>query len=171
LETWVNNPVTVRWYIATTDDPETEMNRCKMMFLILLVSAGAMAQGTSLAVPARQAATGSASDELASIVVLCATQHESGKLHTQWAAYLRKHYNGDMDIDAVVREITRQATGYWQIRVVGAGMLGSKSRSGAPSSQAELRAKQNLHDFIRAVPGIEKALRNTARATVAKLRR
>ncbi|MCZ6911760.1 MAG: hypothetical protein O7F72_03040 [Proteobacteria bacterium] len=55
--------------------------------------------------------------------------------------------------------------------MISANMLGSKSRSGAPTSQAEIKAKQSLHDFIRAVPGIEKALRNTARATVAKLRR
>jgi hypothetical protein len=144
------------------------MNRILQVLLMLLVSAGAMAQGTGFALPAEPATTDS---ELASIVVLCATRHKSDQLHIQWAEYLRKHYGGDTDIDALVKEVTRQATGYWQIRVISANMLGSKSRSGAPTSQAEVKAKQSLHDFIRAVPEIEKALRNTARATVAKLRR
>lgn len=144
------------------------MNRILQVLLMLLVSAGAIAQGTGFALPAEPATTDS---ELESIVVLCATRHKSDQLHIQWAEYLRNHYGGDTDIDALVKEITRQATGYWQIRVISASMLGSKSRSGAPTSQAEVKAKQSLHDFIRAVPGIEKALRNTARATVAKLRR
>lgn len=147
------------------------MNRFILAFLMLLVSMGVQAQGTRLTTPARTVTVDSVSDELAGIVVLCATRHESGQLHAQWADYLRKHYNGDMDIDALIKEITRQATGYWQVRVIGASMLGSKSRTGAPTSQAEVKAKQSLQDFIRAVPGIEKALRNTARATVAKLRR
>ena len=147
------------------------MHRILPVFLMLLVTAGAMAQDTGFALPAEPVAVDSVSDDLQNIVVLCATRHESGQLHTQWAEYLRKHYNGDMDIDALIKEITRQATGYWQVRVIGASMLGSKSRTSAPTSQAEVKAKQSLQDFIRAVPGIEKALRNTARATVAKFRR
>ncbi len=146
------------------------MNRYILVFLMLLVSMGVQAQDTRLATPAKAATVkDSISDELASIVALCATQHESDQLHSQWAKYLRKNYDSDMDIDALVREITRQATGYWQVRLISASMLGSKSRSGAPTSQAEIRAKQKLQDFIRAVPGIEKALRNTARATIANM--
>ncbi|TDJ11605.1 MAG: hypothetical protein E2O64_03060 [Gammaproteobacteria bacterium] len=146
------------------------MNRNTLVFLMLLVSMGVQAQDTQLATPAKTATVeDSVSDELASIVALCATRHESDQLHSQWAKYLRKNYHGDMDIDALVREITRQATGYWQVRLISASMLGSKSRSGAPTSQAEIRAKQKLQDFILATPGIEKALRNTGRATVANM--
>ncbi|MCH9025615.1 MAG: hypothetical protein IIA05_00685 [Proteobacteria bacterium] len=145
------------------------MNRFILAFLMLLVSMGVQAQGTRLTTPARTVTVDSVSDELAGIVVLCATRHESGQLHAQWADYLRKHYNGDMDIDALVREITRQATGYWQVRLISASMLGSKSRSGAPTSQAEIRAKQKLQDFVLAAPEIEQALRNTARTTIANM--
>lgn len=145
------------------------MNRYTLVFLMLLVSVGVQAQDTRLTTSAQPVAVDSVSDELASIVVLCATRHESGQLHSQWADYLRKHYDGDMDINALVREITRQATGYWQVRLISASMLGSKSRSGAPMSQAEIRARQKLQDFVRAAPEIERALRNTARATVANM--
>lgn len=145
------------------------MNRYTLVFLMLLVSMGVPAQDTRLTTSAQPVAVDSVSDELASIVVLCATRHESGQLHSQWADYLRKHYDGDMDINALVREITRQATGYWQVRLISASMLGSKSRSGAPMSQAEIRARQKLQDFVRAAPEIERALRNTARATVANM--
>ena len=145
------------------------MNRYPLVFLMLLVSMCVQAQDTRLTTSAKPVAVDSVSDELASIVVLCATRHESGQLHSQWADYLQKHYNDAMDIDALVREITRQATGYWQVRLISASMLGSKSRSGAPISQAEIRAKQKLQDFVRAAPAIEKALRNTARAIVANM--
>ncbi|MCZ6911761.1 MAG: hypothetical protein O7F72_03045 [Proteobacteria bacterium] len=57
------------------------MNRILQVLLMLLVSAGAMAQGTGFALPAEPATTDS---ELASIVVLCATRYESDQLHVQW---------------------------------------------------------------------------------------
>lgn len=142
------------------------MSRYTLLFLMLLVSMGLHAQDTRLATPAVEE---SVSNELAAIVVLCATRHESDQLHSQWARYLRVNYNGEMDVDALVREITRQATGYWQVRLISASMLGSKSRSGAPTSQAEIRAKQKLQDFVLASSGIKNALRNTARATIANM--
>ena len=147
------------------------MNRYTPVFLMLLISMGVQAQGTDLATPEKTATVDSVSDELASIVVLCATQHESNKLQNEWAAYLRRNYHRDMDTNALIKEITRQAIGYWQIEYIKANVLGSGSRAGESTTQAEIHAKQKLQEVVRAVPGIERAMRNTAKATVATLKR
>ena len=147
------------------------MSRIRLAFLMFLISASAMAQGTGLAAPASPATTAVASEDLQSLVVLCATRHESDELHIKWAAYLRRHYEPGMDTDALIKEITRQATGYWQIENIKSNMLGSGSRAGTTKTQSEIRAKQNLQDFVYAIPAIEKGLRNTAKAAIAKLKR
>lgn len=147
------------------------MNRITLVFLMFLVSVGAVAQSTRLAASAKATPVDSVAGDLSGIVVLCATQHESDKLQTEWAAYLRQNYQRGMDTDALISEITRQATGYWQVKNINSNMLGSGGRKGASTTQAEIRAKQQLQEFVRAVPGIERAMRNTAKATIARMKR
>ena len=84
--------------------------------------------------------------ELQGIVVLCATEPGSAEFKTQWAAYVRQNYTRDMNVDAVIDNVLKQADAYR-----------AKQRKGSKPSQAQ--ALQS-NDITR------KNMRSTATAVI-----
>jgi len=61
------------------------MKRLDLLFLMPLPATVAMAQNSRLTTSGAKTSADPASDELANIVVLCATKHESAKWQSKWA--------------------------------------------------------------------------------------
>ena len=57
-------------------------------------------------------AVDSAVDELAGIVVLCATQPQSVEFKNAWTTWVRQHHEPGMDIDAVINDVLTRARAY-----------------------------------------------------------
>jgi hypothetical protein len=51
-------------------------------------------------------------DELAGIVVLCATQPQSVEFKNAWTTWVRQHHQPGMDIDAVINDVLTRARAY-----------------------------------------------------------
>lgn len=51
-------------------------------------------------------------DDLASIVVLCATQPQSAEFKNAWTTWIRQHHQPGMDINAVIKDVFNRAKAY-----------------------------------------------------------
>ena len=87
----------------------------------------------------------SAIPELAGIVVLCATEPDSAEFKNQWAAYVRKHYEPGMDIDAVIDDVLRQADAYR------ARHRNTSRSSAARAVQPNAQTRKNMQSTAKSV--------------------
>ena len=81
-------------------------------------------------------------DDLAGIVVLCATQPQSVEFKNAWTTWVRQHYQPGMDIDAVISDVMQRARAYNNTQ---------RSSSTTPKKSKAKTTKKMMHDTAMAV--------------------
>jgi hypothetical protein len=82
--------------------------------------------------------TDSVVDELGTIVVLCATEPDSGQFRKAWKNWLASNYRPGMEVDAIISDVIRRADEH-------RNKTGKKKRS----SQSSKKIVKNMHDTAR----------------------
>ncbi len=83
-------------------------------------------------------------DELASIVVLCAKDHQSAEFKRAWASYLQKHRPGKAETAKLIQQVLTRAENY---RQEFGQTRGNKDRSANWKGEAS----KTMHDTAKAI--------------------
>lgn len=124
------------------------MRLTTLVFVIVLLTPAAemFAQSTGrtgITAPDTKPSTiDSVVDELAGIVVLCATQPQSAEFKNAWTTWVRQHHQPCMDIDAVIHDVLKRASAY------NGTQRGSATTRKKPKAST---TKKMMHDTAMAV--------------------